>query len=46
MTKNKIVLFTAIMLVIGLVCRLSDPSVKDFNDQNLGMFYGLHLHLF
>jgi len=35
MTKNQIVLFTTIMLVIGLVCRISDPSLKDFNNQNL-----------
>lgn len=36
MTKNQIVLFTAIMLVIGFACRLSDPTLKNFNDQSLG----------
>lgn len=36
MAKNQIVFFTAIMLVIGFVCRLSDPSLNDFNNQNLG----------
>lgn len=41
MKKNQIVLFTAIMLVIGFVCRLSDTSVKDFNNPNLGMFLWL-----
>ncbi len=41
MTKNQIVLFTAIMLVIGFVSRWYDPSVKDFNSQNAGMFVWL-----
>ena len=34
MAKNQIVFFTAIMLVIGFACRLSDPSLNDFNNQN------------
>jgi len=37
MTRNQIVLFTAIMLVIGFVGRMSDPSIQDFNNQNVGM---------
>ncbi len=41
MTKNQLVLFTAMMLVIGFVCRWSDPSVKDFNSQSLGMIFWL-----
>ena len=41
MTKNQLILFTAILLVIGFVCRLSDPSIKDFNNPNLGMFIWL-----
>ena len=36
MGKNQIVFFTAIMLVIGFACRLSDQSLNDFNNQNLG----------
>lgn len=41
MTKNQILLFTAIMLVIGFICRLTDPSIKDFNKQSLGMILWL-----
>jgi len=41
MKKNQIVLFTAIMLAIGFACRLSDPSVNDFNNQSLGMILWL-----
>ena len=41
MKKNQILLFTAIMLVVGFVCRLSDTSMKSFNDQNAGLFLWL-----
>lgn len=37
MKKNQILLFTVIMLVVGFVCRLSDMSMKSFDDQNAGM---------
>lgn len=41
MKKNQIVLFTVIMLVVGVACRLSATSMKSFNDQNAGMFLWL-----
>lgn len=41
MTKNQLVLFTAIMLAFGFVFRLSDPSIKGFDSQTLGMFLWL-----
>lgn len=41
MKKNQILLFTAIMLVVGFACRLSDTSMKSFNDQNAGLFLWL-----
>lgn len=41
MKKSQIVLFAAIMLAIGFACRLSDPSIQDFNNQSLGMFLWL-----
>jgi membrane protease YdiL (CAAX protease family) len=41
MTKNQLILFTAILLIIGFVCRWSDPSIEDFINPNLGMFIWL-----
>ena len=41
MKKNQIILFTAIMLIIGFACRFSDPSLNDFNKPNAGMFLWL-----
>ncbi len=41
MTKKQLALFTAIMLVIGFLCRWSDPSVNDFDNQTLGMIFWL-----
>ena len=37
MKKNQIILFVTIMLVVGFICRVSEISIQDFNNQGLGM---------